>query len=220
MKAVALATIVTATAAVGLSARQAQIYKPGDPGVTRPEVVLEQKPSYTEAALRAKIAGSVELEAVIGVDGIPAGITVVRSLDPGLDDNAVAALREWRFKPATKAGVPVPVRVTIEMTFTTRDPKVYDKADTQVKAPVIVKEQKPAYTPEAMRNRIEGSVEVEGTVGFDGTVTALRVVKSLDPGLDAQAMEAMRESTFSPALLDGRAVRYRVTMLFTFTLRD
>jgi TonB family protein len=220
MKALGLAAIVTAAATLGVSARQTPIYKAGDPGVTQPVVVVEQKTAYTAEAMRAKIAGSVEMEAVIGVDGKAANIKVVRSLDPGLDKNAIAALGEWRFEPATKSGTPVPVLVTIEMTFTLRDPRVYDESHTQVKAPVIVKEQKPSYTPEAMQNRIEGSVEVEGTVGFDGAVTALRVVKSLFPVLDAQAIVAMRDSTFWPALLVGRAVRYRVKMLFTFTLRD
>jgi outer membrane biosynthesis protein TonB len=48
----------------------------------------------------------------------------------------------------------------------------------------------------------------------------VRVVKSLSPDLDANAIEAFKASTFKPALRNGRPVAYRITMLFTFTLRN
>jgi TonB family protein len=204
------------------AAVQDQVSKPG-PGITNPEVLKETKPSYTAAAMRAKIQGAVELEATVGVDGKPADIRVIRSLDKvhGLDDKAVEALSKWVFKPGLREGKPVPVRVTIQMTFTLRDgPPVFDKTHPQVKAPVLVVERKPSYTPEAMRSRIEGSVELEGTVQTDGTLTDIRVVKGLDPGLDANAIAAFKQYTFKPATLGSRAVPYRVRMEFTFTLRN
>ena len=88
-----------------------------------PAVLFDQKPVYTEAAMKARIEGSVELECLVGTDGVPREIRVVRSLDTvhGLDQNAVDALREWRFAPARVDGNDVPARVTIEMTFTLRD---------------------------------------------------------------------------------------------------
>ena len=88
-----------------------------------PAVLFEQKPVYAEAAMNARIEGSVELECLVGTDGVPREIRVVRSLDTvhGLDQNAIDALREWRFAPARVDGKDVPARVTIEMTFTLRD---------------------------------------------------------------------------------------------------
>jgi TonB family protein len=49
-------------------------------------------------------------------------VQVVRSLDPtfGLDQEAVKAVRRWRFRPGTRFGQPVPVLVEIELTFTLR----------------------------------------------------------------------------------------------------
>jgi TonB family protein len=122
---IALAASGTVTAAVinrvpmSGSAPAAQVYKPGN-GVTLPQVVREMKPKYTAAAMQAKIEGTVWLECVIGADGNVADVEVTRSLDTeyGLDDEAVAAARQWQFKPGQKDGEPVAVRITIEMTFT------------------------------------------------------------------------------------------------------
>ena len=80
------------------------------------------KPQYTSDAMRAKIQGSVLLECVVRPDGSVGDIQIVRSLDPtfGLDQEAVKAARQWRFRPGMRLGEPVPVLVTIELTFTLR----------------------------------------------------------------------------------------------------
>jgi TonB family protein len=58
------------------------------------------------------------LEVVVGRDGIPLAIRITRSLDPrGLDEEAIAAVREWRFTPGRVADVPVDVLVTIQLDF-------------------------------------------------------------------------------------------------------
>ena len=222
MKSLALAAAVTVALGGAVAAQTQTVYKAGDPGVRHPQVVVEKKPAYTAAAMRQRIQGSVVLEAVIDTDGKPTNITVARSLDPtyGLDANAISAFEAWRFKPATKDGKPVPMLVSIEMMFTLRDRQVYDKTYIHVKPPVLVKPQHPSYTAEAMRNRVEGVIEVEGIVGVDGKVTDVRVVRGLEPGLDANAIETMKRCTFTPGILEGRAVPYRVSMEFTFTLRN
>lgn len=105
--------------AASLAAHTGQVYDPGN-GVTPPSVVHEVKPVYTAAALQRKIQGSVWLGVVVGESGDVTEVEVTRSLDPeyGLDDQAVKATRQWTFKPGTKDGKPVAVRLTIEMTFT------------------------------------------------------------------------------------------------------
>jgi TonB family protein len=96
-------------------------YRPGS-GVTIPEVLVEVKPQYTADAMRAKVQGTVLLECVVLPDGTVGDVRITKSLDPvfGLDDQAVRAARRWRFKPGTRNGQPVPVLVTIELTFTLR----------------------------------------------------------------------------------------------------
>jgi protein TonB len=94
----------------------------GGPGVTTPVVIQQVKPQYTADAMRAKIQGSVWLECVVLPDGSVGDVRVTRSLDRqfGLDQEAIAAARQWRFKPGLANGRPVPVAVSIELTFTLR----------------------------------------------------------------------------------------------------
>lgn len=100
----------------------AGVVVPGN-GVVAPKLVKDEKPKYTADALRAKISGTVWLDVVILADGKVGDVRVTQSLDRkfGLDDQAVAAVKLWEFKPGTKDGVAVPVVVKIEMTFTTKD---------------------------------------------------------------------------------------------------
>lgn len=96
-------------------------YRPGN-GVTLPRVLREVKPMYTSDAMRAKVQGVVWLECIVNPDGSVGEVTVIKSLDPvfGLDQEAVKAAKQWRFIPGTKGNQPVPVVVTIELTFTLR----------------------------------------------------------------------------------------------------
>ena len=115
------ATAVTRFPMSGALYAQAQVYeaKPGN-GVTLPAVVREVKPQYSKEALEKKIQGSVWLSIVVDSNGDVSEATVTRSLDPefGLDEEALKAGRQWKFKPGTKDGRPVATRVTVEMTFT------------------------------------------------------------------------------------------------------
>ena len=98
-----------------------EILRPGI-GITSPRLLREVKPIYTPDALRANIQGNVTLQCVVQIDGSVGAIHVAQSLDPkyGLDNAAIAALKQWRFAPATKDGVAVPVIVTVELSFTQR----------------------------------------------------------------------------------------------------
>ena len=96
-------------------------YRPGA-GITLPSVVREVKPAYTADAMRAKVQGSVWLECIVMPDGSVGDVKVTRSLDPifGLDQEAIKAAKQWRFRPGMRQGEPVPVIITIELTFTLR----------------------------------------------------------------------------------------------------
>jgi TonB family protein len=96
-----------------------QTYRPGQ-GVTAPVLVHETKPNYTPEAMRARIHGLVALECVVMPDGSVGAVRVTQSLDTqfGLDQQAVDALKQWRFRPGMKDGVAVPVLVAVEMSYT------------------------------------------------------------------------------------------------------
>jgi TonB family protein len=96
------------------------IYRVGG-AVSAPRLITEVKPKYTNDALRRRIQGTVVLEVVVTRDGCTSQIHVVGSLDRGgLDEEAVAAVTQWRFEPGRLAGAPVDVRVLIMLDFTIR----------------------------------------------------------------------------------------------------
>ena len=124
MRAIILLAVVACVVSspIGAMAQQtaqARVYKTGD-GVSAPVLVKEVKPQYTPEAMRARVQGIVALECVVQPDGTIGDVDVTKSLDAGLDEEAIKAVRQWRFEPGKKDGKPVPVRVTLEMTFTLR----------------------------------------------------------------------------------------------------
>jgi TonB family protein len=86
-------------------------------GVTPPQVVTRHEPEYTEQARKIKYNANVTLSLVVGADGVPQNIKVIRAVGMGLDEKAVEAVRTWRFRPGTKDGQPVPVQANIEVSF-------------------------------------------------------------------------------------------------------
>jgi TonB family protein len=91
-------------------------------GVTSPIPITRAQPAYTADAMRARLQGVVVLNCVVQTDGTCSDIRVVRSLDMvfGLDQQAIASAREWRFRPGLRFGEPVPVQVTLEIAFSIR----------------------------------------------------------------------------------------------------
>jgi len=93
-------------------------YLPGN-GVQYPVLLRDSKPKYTSEAMREKLQGTVEVQAVVGVDGRVERARIIQSLDKalGLDDAALAAAKAWLYQPGTKDGQPVPVVVSLMLEF-------------------------------------------------------------------------------------------------------
>jgi periplasmic protein TonB len=94
----------------------------GAAGLVLPRILRDVKPQYTSEAMRARVEGAVLVRAIVQADGTVRDVQVLRSLDPvfGLDQAAVNAARQWLFRPGLMAGLPVPVAVTIELSFNLR----------------------------------------------------------------------------------------------------
>ena len=111
-------TVLVLLAMIGVTTTaQQQVYDAGN-GVTFPVLVKEVKPIYTPGAKARKIQGSVLLKSVVLADGTVGEVAVVKSLDSELDQQAIAAMKQWEFKPATREGKAVTVRISCELTFT------------------------------------------------------------------------------------------------------
>ena len=85
-----------------------------------PVVVKEVKPEYPKDVMKNKVQGSVLLAVHVKADGTVGKVRVTQPLNRRLDAEAVKAARQWRFKPGTKDGKPVPVETHVEMTFALR----------------------------------------------------------------------------------------------------
>lgn len=90
-----------------------------------------------------------------------------------------------------------------------------------VTLPRILREVKPAYTSDAMRAKVQGTVLLQCVVRQDGAVTDITVLRSLDSvfGLDQEAIKAARQWRFAPGTRMGQAVPVQITIELTFTLR-
>lgn len=86
-------------------------------GVSPPTVIFKKEPEYSEEARKAKYQGTVLLAIVVDVDGTTRNIRVIRPLGMGLDEKAIEAVQQWRFKPGYKDGRPVPVMANVEVNF-------------------------------------------------------------------------------------------------------
>jgi TonB family protein len=199
--------------------------KPAADGIVDLEVVV----GMTGAVIHSRVVKSPDVSGVI-------------------DRASLDALREWRFKPAVKAdGQRVPSLVRLRLEFSPpvsvgqagrvsvhlsplhrefpprweRLPAsvvVQDAKTAGIRYPTAIREVLPSYTPDAMRAKIQGVVQLEIVVLPDGTVGAARVTRSLDPRLDDEALYAARYWHFEPALLDGQPVAINVALELTFRL--
>jgi TonB family protein len=85
--------------------------------VTAPVLIKMSEAVYSDNGLRNRINGSCLIALIVDVHGVPQNLSIVKSLEPSLDQNALNAVSQYRFKPAMRNGTPVPVRITIEVDF-------------------------------------------------------------------------------------------------------
>lgn len=103
---------------IGPSIKVSEVYNlADDTTVTQPQILKKVEPEYTTAARRARYETTVILEAIIRKNGSVEIGRVIQGAEHGLEENAIRALRQWTFKPAMKNGMPVDVRLTINVDF-------------------------------------------------------------------------------------------------------
>lgn len=86
-------------------------------GVSAPTLVFKVEAEFSEEARKAKVSGNVVVGLVVDEKGNATRVHVVRGLGMGLDEKAVEAVRQFRFKPAMENGKPVRVEVNVEVNF-------------------------------------------------------------------------------------------------------
>ncbi len=86
-------------------------------GVAAPHLIHSVEPEFTQAAREANFQGSVLIQLIVDSQGNPQDIRVTRHLGMGLDEKALDAVRQYKFKPAMYQGHPVSVQIVVEVDF-------------------------------------------------------------------------------------------------------
>lgn len=87
-------------------------------GVSAPVILFQPEPEFSEEARKAKVAGNVLVYLQVDTNGHPTHVRVLRGIGLGLDEKAMEAVRQYRFKPAMENGHPVQVEMNVEVNFT------------------------------------------------------------------------------------------------------
>jgi TonB family protein len=87
-----------------------------------PEPLVKVDPKYPPDMIREHVQGEVVLYAIIRKDGTVDSIRVMRSVEPELDRDAATALAQWKFRPGTRAGVPVDIEAVVHIPFNYANP--------------------------------------------------------------------------------------------------
>jgi TonB family protein len=95
---------------------EGDIYSPGD-GVSDPKLIYSIEPEFSEEGRAKRINGEVLIGCVVTPEGTPANVHVLRGIGYGMDEQAVAAVQKYRFKPAEKDGKPIAVRIAVSTKF-------------------------------------------------------------------------------------------------------
>ena len=177
-------------------------------------------PLYSDEARRSGIEGVVVIHAQIDATGGANAIRVTRGLGFGLDQNALVALRQWRFHPGTRNGVAAPMDVEMEIGFTLRN----DAINAQIANDMVSLVGPGVIPPQAVRvvNLRSPRVGAAGTVILDvvlledGTPRIVRILQSLGAAADDMAVRAFEQWRFSPAQKDGRPIKVRMNAEVNF----
>lgn len=85
--------------------------------MTQPQLIYKVEPEFSEDARKAKFSGMVILAIEVDAAGHPRAFRVVQSPGLGLEQKAIDAVKQWRFKPGYQDGKPVVTSATVEVNF-------------------------------------------------------------------------------------------------------
>jgi TonB family protein len=198
----------------GEAVRDLRVLAPMAGDVAPAIVEYTTPPLYSDAARRAGVEGVVTVRARIDEAGRMSASRVIAGPGAGLDQNALVALRQWRFRPGTRDGVATPMDVEIAIGFTLRSEwinaqiandmvSLVGPGITPPQAVRVVSPQPPARGP-------FGTVVLDVVLLEDGRPRIVRILRSIGAEGDDSAVRAFEQWRFTPALQDGRPIKVRM----------
>jgi TonB family protein len=186
---------------------------------------------YSPEAKAARFSGVVLVNLVVDQQGLPQNVHVLRSVGLGLDAKAIEAVKQYRFRPAMEHNKPVPVALNVEVNFQSDSkPDAIERpggaaiAGARVtlpdgaSAPVLIHSVYPEFTEEARKAKLMGVVLVNMTVDQQGRPQNVHVLRGVGHGLDAKAVEAVKQYRFKPAMKDNKPVEEALNVEVNFQI--
>jgi TonB family protein len=219
----AIAIAVTIGLVLPLAALRAPLAA-SDAAVVMPEVIeYTTPPLYSDEARNRGIEGTVRVEVRVGVDGRSGNLRIVKGLGFGLDENALLAVREWKFTPGQRSGKPEETITEVPVEFSLRNAELNESIANDMATRVG-----PGVVPPRIIHRVDppyadgkdlahtGAVVLDAVIQENGVPRVVRVVRSLSWELDENAIGALKQWRFSPAIKDGHPVKVRMNVEMTF----
>jgi TonB family protein len=185
-----------------------------------PRLVHAEPAVYPAGVPPSNIERGCILSAVIGPDGAPASIQVLRSIGPDFDAAAMDAVRQSQFNPGEVDGKPARATMDLWVVFK-RDkgpaiPQLLPSSGVQ--RPTLINNVPAHYSDKAREAKYQGIVLLRLIVDEEGLPIAVEVLRPLGMGLDEEAVKAVNQYRFKPAVKDGQPVPARISVEVSFRL--
>jgi TonB family protein len=151
--------------------------------VSSPMLIYKVDPEFSAEARQAKIGGIVFVGMIVSAEGVPVNVHVMRGVGHGLDEQAVAAVKQYGFKPAMENGNPVPVELNVEVNFKIMESPDPKDAPSNPNGPSASESVLPA---QSAAQQYDG-VPVRK---IGGGVTEPELIYKVDPEFSAEAKKA------------------------------
>jgi TonB family protein len=200
-------------------------------------------PDYPPLARQARIQGIVVLKVILNTSGDVESLQLV-SGHPMLAPAAITAVKQWKYQPFLVDGQPVKVETTVQVNFTLAgnnpadspqggvigelgtpgsnpvapaNPRV--RVSEGVMRALRIQRIDPVYPPEALQIRLQGQVILSVQINASGEVDGIHLISG-HPMLSPPAIEAVKQWTYKPYLLDGNPVPVDTIVRLSFTLTN
>jgi len=170
----------------------------------------------------------VEYDLMINKNGGVEQILIQESNSQLIDSVVTASVNKWSFNPGIKSGAsvnsifPLKMQLKVGESLTTVDENDFSVKVDLMPEPIgglYAIQSKIKYPEEAKRNGVEGKVFIQAFIDETGNVVEAKVIKGVGHGLDEAALDAVKQTKFSPGKQKGKPVKVQVTIPIVFKLQ-
>jgi len=193
-------------------------------------IIRKPEPVYPPDAKAARVQGSVVLHFTVTKTGTVENLTVVRGPEE-LRQGAIDTVKQWKYRPYQQDDEPIEKETSIAVSYMlddlaevvagpipAADETVVVAKKTGVIPPVAIYQPKPDYTELATKDKVEGTAVISLVVDEHGLPQHLKVSRGLGDGLDENAIKALKQYRFNPAMDHGKPVAAYLNIEVNFKL--